>query len=138
MRVLKETIQKHREVLGYLFFGVATTLVNMGVFFICNNALHIEYLVSNTISWFVSVLFAFVTNKYFVFESKHENKAAFFKEMFLFYWYRILSFIIDMGMMILLIEYIHINDFWAKIVTQVVVVVLNYFFSKLFIFKKEV
>lgn len=138
MRVLKEMVQKHREVLVYLFFGVATTLVNMGVFFICNNTLHIDYRLSNAISWFISVLFAFVTNKYFVFESKHEDMASFIKEMFLFYWYRILSFIIDMGMMILLIEYIHTGDFWAKMVTQVVVVVLNYFFSKFFIFKKEV
>lgn len=138
MRIVKEMIQKHREVLGYLFFGVATTLVNMGVFFICNNALQIDYRVSNAIGWFISVLFAFVTNKYFVFESKHEDRAGFFKEMILFYWYRILSFIIDMAMMIVLIEYIHTSDFWAKMITQVVVVVLNYFFSKFFIFKKEV
>ena len=137
MSVVKEMIQKHREVLGYLFFGVATTLVNMGVCFICNNALQIDYKVSNAIGWFISVLFAFVTNKYFVFESKHEDKTGFFKEMVLFYWYRILSFIIDMAMMIVLIDYLHTGDFWAKMVTQVVVVVLNYFFSKFFIFKKE-
>ena len=135
---MKELIQKYREVITYLFFGVATTLVNIGVFFICRNLLQIDYKISNTIGWFLSVLFAFITNKYFVFESKHENSTALVKEVLLFYWYRILSFAIDMSMMILLVEYLHTGDFLAKMVTQVLVIVLNYFFSKFFIFKKTV
>ena len=64
-------------------------------------------------------------------------KAGFFKEMGLFYWYRILSFVADMGLMILLIDGIHFSSFWAKMITQVVVVILNYFFSKFFILKKK-
>ena len=137
MSRVKQMIQKHKEVLAYLFFGVATTLVNMGVFFVCYNALQMDYRVGNAIGWFLSVLFAFVTNKYFVFESKHQGTIDFIKELFLFYWYRFLSFIIDMGLMIFLVEYIHTGTFGAKMVTQVVVVVLNYFFSKFFIFKNR-
>lgn len=135
--MLKELFHKYKEVISYLVFGVATTIVNFAVFFICKDMLGIDYKISNAISWFLSVLFAFFTNKYFVFGSKHEDLSSFVREMLLFYWYRILSFVIDMALMILMIEVLHISDFWAKMATQVAVVVLNYFFSKFFIFNKK-
>lgn len=134
---MKELFQKYREVLAYLFFGVATTLVNIGVFFTCENIFGLQYKISNVIAFILSVLFAFFTNKYFVFGSKNSNSKSFLKEMFLFYWYRMLSFVIDMGMMIIMIELIKVSNFWSKMVTQVVVVVLNYFFSKFLIFKEK-
>lgn len=134
---MKELFQKYREVLAYLFFGVATTIVNISVFFVCENVLGLDYKISNTIGFILSVLFAFFTNKYFVFGNKNSSRLSFLKEMFLFYWYRMVSFVIDMGMMIVLIEFIQISNFWAKLMTQVVVVVLNYFFSKFFIFKEK-
>ncbi|MEI5989140.1 GtrA family protein [Enterococcus crotali] len=134
---MKELFQKYKEVISYLVFGVATTVVNIIIFFICKDLLGIDYKVSNAIGWFLSVLFAFFTNKYFVFASNHKDTLSFIKEMLLFYWYRVLSFVVDMALMVLMIEVIHVSDFWAKMVTQVAVVVLNYFFSKFFIFKKE-
>ncbi|MBO0469621.1 GtrA family protein [Enterococcus sp. DIV0242_7C1] len=134
---MKELFHKYKEVISYLVFGVATTVVNIVVFFICKDLFGIDYKISNTIGWFLSVLFAFFTNKYFVFASQHVDLRAFFKEMLLFYWYRILSFVIDMALMVLMIEWLHISDFWAKMVTQVVVIVLNYFFSKFLIFKNK-
>ncbi|WYJ82218.1 teichoic acid glycosylation protein [Enterococcus sp. DIV0840] len=135
--MLKELFHKYKEVISYLVFGVATTIVNIVIFFICKDLLGIDYKISNAIGWFLSVLFAFFTNKYFVFASNHEDIGSFIREMLLFYWYRILSFIVDMALMVLMIEWMHISDFWAKMVTQVAVVVLNYFFSKFFIFKKK-
>ncbi|ALS38571.1 putative flippase GtrA [Enterococcus rotai] len=134
---MKELFHKYKEVISYLVFGVATTIVNILVFFLCKDVLGIDYKISNTIGWFLSVLFAFFTNKYFVFASNHEDFGSFVREMLLFYWYRILSFVVDMALMILMIEVLHISEFWAKMVTQVAVVVLNYFFSKFFIFKKK-
>ncbi|MGM0217620.1 GtrA family protein [Enterococcus sp. AZ126] len=134
---MKELFHKYKEVISYLVFGVATTIVNIVIFFICKDVLEIDYKISNAIGWFLSVLFAFFTNKYFVFASSHEDISSFVREMLLFYWYRILSFVVDMALMILMIEWMHISDFWAKMVTQVAVVVLNYFFSKFFIFKKK-
>ncbi|OEG14133.1 teichoic acid glycosylation protein [Enterococcus ureasiticus] len=135
--MLKELFHKYKEVISYLVFGVATTIVNLVIFFICKDILGIDYKISNAIGWFLSVLFAFFTNKYFVFVSNHEDISSFIREMLLFYWYRILSFVVDMALMILMIEWMHISDFWAKMLTQVAVVVLNYFFSKFFIFKKK-
>lgn len=134
---MKELFQKYKEVISYLVFGVATTVVNIVIFFVCKDILGIDYKISNAIGWFLSVLFAFFTNKYFVFASVNKDLGSFIREMLLFYWYRILSFVVDMALMILLIEVIHASDFWAKMVTQVAVVVLNYFFSKFFIFKKK-
>ena len=144
---MKELFRKYREVLAYLFFGVATnvdTIVEIFdcqnvfcLFFCFQNVLVLDYKISDAICLFLSVLFAFFTNKYWVFASKHESIAGFFKEMGLFYWYRILSFVADMGLMILLIDGIHFSSFWAKMITQVVVVILNYFFSKFFIFKEK-
>lgn len=134
---MKELFQKYKEVISYLVFGVATTVVNIIIFFICKDVLGIDYKISNAIGWFLSVLFAFFTNKYFVFASSHKDTRSFIKEMLLFYWYRVLSFVVDMALMVLMIEVMHISDFWAKMVTQIAVVILNYFFSKFFIFKKE-
>ncbi|MBL1228065.1 GtrA family protein [Enterococcus sp. BWB1-3] len=134
---MKGLFQKYKEVVAYLFFGVATTVINLVVYFICTDLLLLDYKLSNVISWFLSVLFAFFTNKYFVFQSLVGSRQLFWKEMFLFYWYRILSFVIDMGVMLLLIEVIHAPNFFAKLVTQVIVVVLNYFFSKFLIFRNE-
>lgn len=134
---MKEILRKYKEVISYLFFGVAATAVNIVVFFICNDVFGIDYRISNGFSWFFSVLFAFFTNKHFVFESKTTNWQTYFTEMALFFWYRGLSFLADMSLMIVLVEWIHTSNFVAKLITQVVVVILNYFFSKFFIFKNK-
>lgn len=63
---MKELFHKYKEVISYLVFGVATTIVNIVIFFVCKDILGIDYKVSNAIGWFLSVLFAFFTNKYFV------------------------------------------------------------------------
>lgn len=123
---------KYRELLMYLVFGVLTTLVNIVSFFLCRS-FSINLYVSNGIAWFLSVLFAFFTNKFIVFESKSKVN---FKEMTLFYGSRILSLLFDMGIMYLLLQVLSVNELVSKIVTNVVVIILNYIFSKLFIFKK--
>lgn len=134
---MKRLFQKYREMIAYLFFGVATTVVNMSIFFLCTSFLQMGYKESNALSWFISVLFAFFTNKYFVFSSRQKRLSLMLTEMALFYWYRGLSFVIDMLLMIGLIEKLRLSNFWAKLITQVVVILLNYFFTKFFVFKKK-
>ncbi|WP_265455578.1 GtrA family protein [Enterococcus sp. HY326] len=123
------------EILSYLFFGGATTVVNMGVFFIANAFLH-HYIVANTIAWFISVLFAFVTNKIFVFQTKSETAGQLVWEWLKFMFYRILSLGIDNGSLYVIVDVFKWNVIVGKLVSQVLVVVANYAFSKLFIFKK--
>ena len=129
--------KKYQSVIAYLFFGGLTTLINFVVFFIFAPGLHWNYQVANFIAWFLSVLFAFFTNKVWVFGSKYTTVKAFFIEMWSFFFYRILSYFIDAGIMFVGISLLHANSSLTKLIDQVVIVVLNYFFSKFFIFKKR-
>lgn len=130
-------LKKYQEVLAYLFFGVLTTLVNYLVYFLCLKTFGWDFRLSNFLAWFFSVLFAFITNKWWVFRSATPEKKAFLTEAGLFYFYRLISLVWDMLLMIVLISGLHLGDFWAKTITQVTVVLLNYVFSKWFIFKKR-
>lgn len=125
------------EVFIYLFFGGLATVVNIVTYMVAKELLGFDLVWSNTFSWIAAVLFAFVTNKLWVFHSKTEGTAALLLEFGKFVFYRILSFVMDMGVMILLIDILHVNDLVSKIITQVLVVVANYLFSKLFIFKPK-
>lgn len=131
---MKELMIKYKEVLLYLIFGALTTLVNIVVYALCTKLFHINWEISNIIAWVLSVLFAYVTNRKYVFESKSSNIV---KEMSSFFGFRLLSFVLDMGFMYLFVDMIRMNDMIAKIIVQVIVIVLNYVFSKLFIFKKK-
>ncbi|MBO0460972.1 GtrA family protein [Enterococcus sp. DIV1298c] len=124
------------EVFIYLFFGGLATVVNFVSYAIVQQLFHLSMPVSNTISWICSVLFAFVTNKIWVFQSKSPSYTHFFIEFAKFVFYRIVSYGLDMGAMILMIKGLDMNDYVAKIITQVLVVLANYIFSKLFIFNK--
>lgn len=121
----------------YLIFGVLTTLVNIIMFYLCSNILNIDYKISNIIAWIISVLFAFFTNKLFVFESNKKDSNTIVKEVSSFFVARIISLIIDMILIIIMIDYIKINSLIAKIISNVVVVIVNYIFSKFFIFKGD-
>ena len=129
---------KYREVILYLVFGVLTTVVSISSYYICSEILNIHYLVSNIISWVLAVIFAYFTNRVWVFESKSENISDILKEMFTFVNCRLLSGVIDMATMFVLVGAMHINDMYAKIFTQFIVVILNYVLSKLIVFKKSI
>lgn len=125
------------EVFTYLFFGGLTTLVNFVVYFIARDLAGLSMVVANSLAWLLSVVFAFVTNKLWVFYSQTEGLGQLAQELGKFVFYRGLSYILDMGLMILLIDVLHLGDFVSKLITQIVVVVANYLFSKLFIFNKK-
>lgn len=126
---------KYKEGLLYLVFGGLTTLVNIVSFFVLRK-LNIEVYISNVIAWVLSVLFAFITNKLFVFESKGKSKKENVRECVSFFGFRILSLVFDMGAMYLLLQILNINELISKVIANVLVIILNYIFSKLFIFKK--
>ena len=129
-------VETHKQALNYLVFGISTTFVNMSVFFILNTVQHIDYLLANAISIIVSIIFAFFTNKKYVFKSETTTIYAWLKEFFLFCSFRLISAGFDMLSMLLFISFLEWNSNLAKLVTQVIIVSSNYFFSKWFIFKK--
>lgn len=132
---LKMLIIKNKEIIKYLIFGILTTLVNILCFYILDK-LNIDIYINNTISWIVSVIFAFITNKLYVFESKSLDIKTIFKEGTSFLGARIFSYFVDMGTIYLLFDGLRINKLISKIVSNIIVIIINYIFSK-FIFKKK-
>ncbi len=132
---LKEKLL-NRETVLYIVFGVLTTAVNYAVYYFCR-FLDIDYKVANVIAWIFAVIFAFITNKLFVFESKSWKPATALRELVLFAGARVFSLLIEEGFLLFTVEVLHANDRIMKLIAAVFVVVINYFFSKFFIFKKD-
>ena len=153
MKKIKEFLksEQFKELVKYLIFGVLTTLVSIISFKIFDVILGERlYLVTNVLSWIFAVAFAFVTNKIFVFRSKTTEKKVLFRELISFVGARVLSLLIEEGGLWLLIDVLNLGgitpikifsfaingNLIAKVIMQVVIVILNYVFSKFFIFKK--
>ena len=133
---LHTLVEKHKEPLLYVTFGAATTGVNYGVYFLFTRALHIPYLLSNILAWLVAVLFAFWANKCFVFRSKSWQAGVMMPEFFKFTAARVFTGLLGTGLMWLCVDLWHLHDGITKVLAGVVVIMLNYIFSKRFIFRK--
>lgn len=139
MDKIKELYLKYKEIINYLIFGVLTTVVSIVTYILFANLLFSEKTditvqISNVLSWICAVIFAYVTNRKYVFNSKSQGKEK-YKEIFNFFLARFSSLIIDMALMFVLFSLMHIDDTVSKIIVQFVVVIVNYVFSKLFVFK---
>ena len=134
MNKIKEIFGKSRETIMYLIFGILTTLVDYIAAMCCFGLLDLGELTSNNIAWVVSVLFAFITNKLFVFDSK-SFEWRLLKELVSFVSARVITLLMA-DFIIWSAAMLGIGFLFAKIVSSVVVVVVNYIFSKLIIFKK--
>ncbi|WP_286229705.1 GtrA family protein [Neobacillus mesonae] len=128
---------KNKEVINYLVFGVLTTIVNIIIFILCTTIFNINYKISTIFAWIISVIFAFFTNKLFVFNSVSFKPRIIFKELLTFVGFRLASLGVDIGMMFILIELLNFNEVFSKILANTIVVLVNYLASKLFIFKSE-
>lgn len=130
-------IKKYWDVLSYLFFGILTTLVNYAVYLPLYNLVGASGSVSNIIAWVVSVAFAFLTNKPFVFQSHDWSAKIVLPELTKFVGCRLGSGALETGAIFLLVDCIHLNGNVVKLVTSILVVVLNYVASKLLVFRKK-
>ena len=139
---IKSLYLKHKEVILYLIMGVLATIVNLGVkylllFTILNASKALELQIAIIISWIAAVLFAYFTNRVLVFQSKNNNKL---KEFLSFLAARIFTLLLEMLIMWFFVTFLKMNsNLWVivwTIVAQAVVIIANYIFSKLFIFKK--
>lgn len=133
-----ELYKKYKEIIVYLVFGVLSTVVNFVSYFIFARIIGIDEVVSSGLSWFCAVIFAYITNKLFVFDSKTTTPKELIKEAVTFISCRIVSGIFcDVGTFAVMVKVLRINDMIAKAITQVMVVIVNYIFSKVIIFKKR-
>jgi putative flippase GtrA len=128
-------MKNKKEIVSYLIFGILTTLVNIVSFWLMNDIIGMDYRVATTIAWIISVIFAFITNKLYVFNSKSTGIYSLFKELGSFLFFRLLSYFLDLSLMVILIEFIKVDSLIAKIIANVFVVIFNYFASKFVIFK---
>ena len=139
MDKIKDLYLKYKEIINYLIFGVLTTVVSLVTYYICvytfiNPEEAVQLQIANVISWFFGVAFAYITNRKFVFESNEQNKI---KEASKFVTSRIATLLMDMAIMFIGVTVFKLNDKVIKLVSQVVVIVMNYLLSKLIVFKKD-
>lgn len=125
--------KKYKEIILYIVFGVFTTVVNILIFNLCRNGAGLSIAIANGIAWFWAVFFAYITNRKWVFES---NGNSVLKEVFYFYLARVATLVIETIILYVFIDMIGMGDLVSKVFSNIVVIVLNYVFSKLFVFRK--
>lgn len=126
-----------KEQILYIVFGVLTTAINIIAFFVCSRIINLSLIPSNIIAWILSVLFAFVTNKIYVFNSKNCSFSIVLRELIDFIVARGATGILDLGLMYLFVSIIGIEDMVSKIIINIIVIILNYILSKLYVFKHK-
>ncbi len=136
MEWIKTCLSKYRETWSYLVFGVLTTLVDYVVAMLCFEAAGLGELTSNNIAWAVSVIFAYITNKLFVFASKSFEGKVIAKEIVSFVSARVVSLIVA-DIIILVAKKLGTGFFIGKVISSVFVIIFNYILSKMFIFKTK-
>lgn len=135
MKKTKELLIKYRGMISYMFFGGCATVVNLVVYWLCHSISGVANVPSTIIAWFASVIFAFITNKLFVFESKSFKAKVLAFEAVSFFGFRALTGLIDVAVMYVTVDLLQWNPLLCKLLSNVIVVVLNYVASKLLIFK---
>ena len=137
LKKLADWYREHREGMRYLVFGVLSTIINIVVFTICCRIIKIPVLISTIISWIIAVLFAYVTNKLYVFDSKVIQKKELAREIISFFNARIVTLVIETVFLWATVIKLGLNEIIMKIIVNIIVIVLNFVFSKVFIFKEE-
>ena len=143
---IKRIWTRYREQIAYLFFGGVTTLVNIGAYFCLHSLMGLDSDLANVIAWILSVLVAYFTNRRWVFRSRTTGLAA-LREFVAFVGGRVITGLMDQGIMHLAVKvvgpryiapaYARLWDNGMKLASNVLVVILNYVFSKLFIFRRK-
>lgn len=135
LRLFEEFYKKNKEVLLYLFFGGLAFLVSIGTYVLFNVFLGMNELIANIFSWIITVLFAFFTNRIWVFQARTNGAIEFVKQMFSFYAGRVITLVAEEAMLLVFITWLGFSSLLVKIIAQIVVIILNYVISKVLIFK---
>ncbi|MFM1539355.1 GtrA family protein [Helcococcus bovis] len=141
MKINKENLlkmyEKYKGIILYIFFGGITTLINIVSYYLFYNVFNVSNVTSNIIAWFLSVIFAFATNKIWVFNSKSWDAKIAIKELVSFISVRLLTGVFDTSVMYIGVDLFKFNSLIMKILSNLIVLISNYIGSKLFIFKKK-
>ncbi len=137
LNIFEPFYKKNKEMLLYLFFGGLSFIVSVATYAFFNVSLGFNVLLANVLSWIITVMFAFLTNRVWVFDSPTNNIKEFIIQMFSFYSGRIVTLIIEEAILVLFIDILGFGSIIVKVVAQVFVILLNYVISKIFIFRKH-
>lgn len=147
MQKIKDLLKKYKEIILYVLFGGLTTVVNYIIYFTCTEGLHIGWSPATLIAWVGAVLFAYVTNRIWVFESRAKGLRAVLFEFAKFIGARLLSLALEWLTLKLLIDILHMDtflwcelplgEFFAKTIAQILVIIANYVFSKWIVFREN-
>lgn len=122
---------------SYIIFGIFTTIVNFISYVIFTKLMGLDYKTAASLAWLVSVIFAFITNKLYVFKTATTKKLHLLKELSGFIFFRVLSYFVDIGSIIVLVEVLNLWDTISKVIASAIVAVFNYFASKYIIFRTK-
>lgn len=136
LKKIEALVRAHRDIVSYLFFGVLTTIVNYMIYLPVYNLLGLSAAVSNMLSWVAAVAFAYLTNKPFVFKSHDWSAKVVIPELTKFVSCRIASGAMETVILFLAVDCLGWNGNIWKLITQVLVVIMNYLASKLLVFRK--
>lgn len=128
-------LEKYKSILMYLFFGICTTVINIVTYWMFYISLDFPNVLSTIFSWIISVLFAYITNKLWVFESRSFGKKVLVREIATFFGARFISGIIDLAVMFLFVDMLLFPAMIIKFISNIFVVIFNYVASKVVIFK---
>lgn len=129
--------KKYEEGINYLFWGFTSFVLNILLFYLLTNVCHIQELITNVISWIVCVIFAYFTNRMFVFKSQNKDMQSAGTEFIQFISARIGTLILEEVIIFVGITLLHGNNMITKLTGQVLVIVSNYILSKIWIFRKK-
>lgn len=137
LRIFNPFYKKYKEMLLYLFFGGLSFIVSIATYALFNVGMNINELIANVLSWIITVMFAFLTNRVWVFQSPTNGVAEFVKQMFVFYSGRVITLVVEEVILLVFITWLGFNSMLVKVVAQVIVILLNYVISKLVVFRKK-
>ena len=137
MKMLKRLLDQYFDVISYLFFGVLTTAVDYAVSFVCHYGLQLSPTVSTVIAWAAAVIFAFFTNKAWVFGSRDWSGQTLLPEFLKFTGSRVFSGVLVTVCIQVTVERLGWNFALMKVATSILNIILNYIFSKLLVFRKK-
>lgn len=135
MRFIIQICKQYRDVISYAIFGVLTTIVNIITYYVSAHFFGLSVMQSTIIAWVLAVLFAYITNRKWVFHSNARSVCEIAKELTAFFTCRLTTGFIDIGCMFVFVDILNINDIIVKAAANILVIILNYIASKIIIFK---
>ena len=134
---ISELFSKYSHYITYGFFGACTTIINIVSYFFCNSICGIANILSVIIAWFIAIMFAFITNKLWVFGSKSLNRNILLWEFITFYLCRLTTGAVDVMIMYITVDCLHLNSILWKTISNIIAIVANYVASRIVIFNKK-